>query len=160
MTPHRPTTARPTQRHRPGRALPVALALIAAVGLAVAAYWVYFHPKPADPTPDGPPAEGSFPPDPRLAYAGPFHNIRPDVGYVGDAKCAECHDDIARTYSRHPMGRSTVPVARFTGELPTDPAHHNPFEAFGIQFRVDRQGDRVFHRQTRPDSDGKPIYEF
>ncbi|HZY90674.1 MAG TPA: hypothetical protein VFE78_37975, partial [Gemmataceae bacterium] len=51
---------------------------------------------------DGPPRAES--PDPRLAYAGPFRNVRPDVGYVPDARCAECHEKIAAAYAAHPMG--------------------------------------------------------
>ena len=28
-----------------------------------------------------------------------------------DAVCAGCHEDIAKSYARHPMGRSLVPAA-------------------------------------------------
>src|SRR5689334_3824861 len=54
------------------------------------------------------PAEQS--PDPRLTYDGPYLNLNPQVGYVGDQACSDCHVDRARTYKRHPMGRSTVPI--------------------------------------------------
>ena len=50
-------------------------------------------------------------PDPRLTYTGPYRNVRPDVAYVGDAPCAGCHEAIAKSFARHPMGRSLVPVA-------------------------------------------------
>ncbi len=104
--------------------------------------------------------EDNFPPDPRLAYSGPFRNVPPNVEYVGDEKCLPCHQDIHRTYAKHPMGRSLVPIARLAGEQTYDAAHHNPFEAFDILFRVDRRGDRVSHRQTRLDAAGVPIYDF
>src|SRR5262249_33327204 len=50
--------------------------------------------------------------DPRLAYTGPFQNVHPDIAYVGDAKCAECHREKAASYRQHPMGRSLLPVSR------------------------------------------------
>ena len=53
--------------------------------------------------------------DPRVANATPFRNARPDVKYVGDAACAQCHAEQAETYGRHPMGRSLAPAARAAG---------------------------------------------
>jgi predicted CXXCH cytochrome family protein len=102
---------------------------------------------------DGPPRAES--PDPRLAYAGPFRNVRPDVGYVPDARCAECHEKIAAAYAAHPMGRSLFPVDR----APAPPAgarQNNPFEAFGSQFRVEEGGGRARHLRTRRGPDGRP----
>src|SRR5437016_3674783 len=49
--------------------------------------------------------------DPRLSYATPFRNVRPEVQYVGDAACAECHKDVSDAYRQHPMGRSFAPVS-------------------------------------------------
>jgi Tfp pilus assembly protein PilF len=106
------------------------------------------------------PGQDASSPDPRLSYRGLFRNVHPSVSYVGDGRCIDCHAEIAQSYDRHPMGRSLVPIAQIAGGQPYDRAHHNPFEAMGILFRVDRQGDRVFHRQTRLDEAGKPIYEF
>ena len=157
MTPDTPGS--PSPARAPGRALPAVVGLVVLSVLAAAVYWVYFRPAPTPPPPEAA-KEGGFPPDPRLAYQGPFHNVRPGVGYVGDARCAECHAEIAETYHRHPMGRSTVPAAQVADAHPTDAIHNNPFEAFGIRFRVDRRDGRVFHHQSRSDADGKPIYEF
>jgi Tfp pilus assembly protein PilF len=58
------------------------------------------------------------------------------------------------------MGRSLVPAAALADKQPYDKAHNNDFTAFDILFHVDRQGDRVYHRQTRLDAAGKPIYDF
>jgi predicted CXXCH cytochrome family protein len=151
----------PIRRGRAARRLAVCATLVAAVGFA--AYWrsSVHEPAAAPPQPrQQEEAEGPLPTDPRLAYHGPFRNVRPGVRYVGDASCAECHEKIAGTYAQHPMGRSLVPAAPFRARLPLDAAHHNPFEAFGIQFRVDSQGDRLLHRQTRLDPGGKPVYDF
>jgi hypothetical protein len=93
--------------------------------------------------------------DPRLDYAGPFQNIHPDVGYVGDARCAECHEDQAQTYHQHPMARSLLPIAA-APELPSDAAHHNPFEAWGRRYWVERRGGRVWHGQEPTGGAGDP----
>jgi hypothetical protein len=164
MTPDNPETvagSSPLRRFTAARklAIGVAVGMATAVG---AAYWTSADNgsviDPALSERDG--AERPLPPDPRLGYQGPFRNVRPGVEYVGDTSCARCHDKIAKSYARHPMGRSLVPAAQFTDRPPADRAHHNPFETFGIQFRVDQQGDRVFHRQTRLDAGGEPVYEF
>jgi hypothetical protein len=86
------------------------------------------------------------PHDPRLEYSGPFLNVRPEVAYVGDARCAECHPDITRTYRNHPMGRSLRPIAELAAQQPYN-GHHNPFEALGRRHEVKCQGERVWHRQ-------------
>src|SRR5207248_7447110 len=96
--------------------------------------------------------------DPRLVYAGPFRNVRPDVRYVGDARCADCHVDKAETFQHHPMARSLAPVARLVGAPPSDRSHHNPFDAEGVHFEVIRRGDRVWHRRARLDREGRPVY--
>src|SRR6478752_10012666 len=88
------------------------LALLVVAGLAAAVSWICLRPKPPAPDPEQGRAEDGFPPDPRLAYRGPFRNVRPDVKYVGDEKCIDCHKDIHRTYRRHPMGRASAPTAR------------------------------------------------
>ncbi len=41
--------------------------------------------------------------DPRLTFDTPFRNVKPEVKYVGDAACAECHSAIDESYHRHPM---------------------------------------------------------
>jgi hypothetical protein len=83
--------------------------LVLLAGLGSAGAWLARRVaavRPALPAPA--PAQ---PPDPRLTYTGPYRNIRPDVQYVGDDRCTGCHQDIADSYARHPMGRSPVPAA-------------------------------------------------
>jgi hypothetical protein len=94
--------------------------------------------------------------DPRLTYATPFGNVRPEVKYVGDEACAECHFEHAEAYRRHPMGRSLTPAARAAADERYDAAAGNPFEAFGYRLEVECRGGRVFHRETRTDAQGKP----
>src|SRR5262245_7488438 len=99
------------------------------------------------------------PPDPRLAYAGPYLNIHPDVKFVGDAVCAGCHQDKHESFRRHPMGRSMLSLAEADTRALETPEHHNPFESLGAKFRIDRNGDRAWHREYRLDDAGKPVYE-
>jgi hypothetical protein len=106
------------------------------------------------------PAPANRPEDPRRTYSGPFQNVHPDVAYVGDEKCAECHLDKALSYREHPMGRSLLPVSQVAGRQRYDAKAHNPFEAFGVLFRVERRGERVVHRQVGRDEEGRAVYEF
>ena len=84
-------------------------------------------------------------PDPREVFPTPFRNVKAGVAYVGDAACAACHREIARTYHAHPMGRS----AEWTDRAPPveryDAAAKNPFSTVGFQFRVDNDGKRMTH---------------
>jgi Tetratricopeptide repeat len=137
----------------------VRAALIGAALLLIAGGLVLWHvlaPDVPPPQPEGP----RLPPDPRLSYAGPFQNIHPRVHEVGDAKCAECHADFAAKFAQHPMGRSILPIAAVAGAQDYSAKAHNPFEAFGATMRVGRQGDRVWHKETRIGPDGKPVYEL
>ncbi len=95
--------------------------------------------------------------DPRLTFATPFLNVRPDVRYVGDARCADCHAQGA-TYPDHPMGRSSAPAAAVADRGRYGPEAHNPFEALGFHYRVERDGPRVVHTATRRGPDGKELY--
>jgi predicted CXXCH cytochrome family protein len=137
----------------------IGLSVLAIACLAITA-WIIYRPSPPAPAPEEDLAGLTFPPDPRLSYKGPFRNIHPDVEHVGDGKCVDCHQEIARKYSRHPMGRSLAPITQVADHPPDDRAHHNPFKAFDVLYRVDRQGGRVYHRMTSLDDAGKPIYDF
>lgn len=114
-----------------------------AVVLGGAAAAVLWWPRPR-PVPD------DAPPDPRLTVATPYRNVHPDVAYVGDAACAECHRGITGTYHAHPMGRSA------SGPPPGAPGAH--FRAFGhVDFRVDSRNERVTHTETVFGPDGRPV---
>jgi Tfp pilus assembly protein PilF len=117
------------------------LAIVAAV--AAWAWW----PRATEP---GPPAASD---DPRVRYAGPFLNVRPEVKYVGDTVCAECHADLAAVYARHPMGQAMAEVSRATPLEKYGAAAHNPFSAGPLRYEVRRDGGRVFHGEcwSRPD---------
>jgi tetratricopeptide (TPR) repeat protein len=98
--------------------------------------------------------------DPRLSYRGPYRNVHPDVGYVGDASCVACHRDETASFREHPMGHSLLPIEQVAPRQYYDKEHHNPFEAVGSRFLVERQGNRVRHRQTRFDERGQPLFDY
>jgi predicted CXXCH cytochrome family protein len=116
--------------------------------------------RPAPIQPEVSPAALAEPSDPRLTYTGPYRNIHPDVRYVGDAQCAGCHEEIAQSYARHPMGRSLVPVADLLDRQRYAADTNNPFDALGRRFRVERQGERSWHRQDVLDDAGAPVAEL
>jgi hypothetical protein len=97
--------------------------------------------------------------DPRLTVATPFHNVRPEVGYVGDAVCASCHVEIAKWYRQHPMGRCLAPPSEVPPSPDEERAAAKPFDAEGFRYSVERHGDRVVHRQTCLGPDGRNIAE-
>ncbi|MCA9078394.1 MAG: hypothetical protein KDA93_25430 [Planctomycetaceae bacterium] len=78
--------------------------------------------------------------------------------YVGSSKCAECHAAIAETFAAHPMANTLATVADASPiEMVEDDA--SEFEAFGRQYRVERDGDRMIHTEFMTDEDGEAIYE-
>lgn len=127
------------------------LALLAGGIGGVLRYWFQPQAPPATSLP-----ARHQPPDPRLLYKGPFTNIHPDVAYVGDRACTPCHEDIAVSYRRHPMGRSLQPIGSLAGQEVYDRAHNSPFETLGVHFSIDCRGSEVWHREKFADVPGQP----
>jgi hypothetical protein len=98
---------------------------------------------------------------PRDVYAdSPYLNVRPEVGYVGDAACARCHREIAEAYNSHSMGRSLAPVRGSAVAPPIGTAAGLPFESQGISYTVERRAGRMFHKATRHGADGGVLAEI
>ncbi len=143
---------------RQKRALYLIAGLTLLAGLTGLAVRLLPRPASADHPSDPAPPPGG--PDPRRAYPGPYRNIHPDVRYVGDQACAECHPGIARQYASHPMGRSLVPAAQLADRQRYSADSNNPFFALGRRFEVVRQGDRVRHRQAVLDGAGATVVDL
>lgn len=100
------------------------------------------------------------PPDPRLTFPTVFRNVKPDVAYVGDSRCADCHGDICATYRNHPMGRSaelfnsSTAIEKFNGSA------NSPLNAGVYELRVAKTPDRVVHRLSAKDSTGNPLPDY
>jgi Flp pilus assembly protein TadD len=133
-------------------ALLLGLVLLALAGGGALAFR-YLRPAGA-PTPPDPPVTPLD--DPRETFPTPFRNVWPEVRYVGDAVCAECHAEIAASYRRHPMGRSFARASgpEAGGREATVPAE---FEALGFRYRVERRDGRLVHRETRRDEKGQVV---
>lgn len=97
------------------------------------------------------------PPDPRLTYPTRYRNVRPEVAYVSEERCAGCHADIAVAYRQHPMGRSLAPVAEPSPLEGYGEAAHNPFDAAGFHYTVERGPTGVVHKEELRDSQGKAV---
>jgi hypothetical protein len=87
--------------------------------------------------------------DPRLTFSSPYENARPEVQYVGDAVCAHCHPGQAATFRLHPMGRSLAAAPFPAAAVRYDRQSNNPFIHSGLEFRVERCGERLIHREER-----------
>ena len=118
-------------------------------GSAVA-WWVW--PRPAALS-----AKDAAPPDPRLSYDGPFLNVHPDVRFVGDAKCAECHLEISKTYARHPMGRTLSPSRDLTPTQALTEKQNHPIKVGNLRYRVLADKGAMTHRVEQLDAKGEPI---
>ncbi|HEV3117677.1 MAG TPA: tetratricopeptide repeat protein [Gemmataceae bacterium] len=106
------------------------------------------------------PGASALPDDPRLTYATPLKNVKPDVKYVGDSACAQCHVTKSQSYHRHPMGRSLAVAAGWVGQEQFDAAARNPFTSAGFEFAVERHGGKFFHKMSRHDTHGRVISEL
>jgi predicted CXXCH cytochrome family protein len=102
----------------------------------------------------------STPDDPRHTFATPYRNVRPEVRYVGDSVCAQCHGDLAETYRRHPMGRSFAPISQALSVERYDQAADNPSDKEGFQFLVERHDGRVFHKEFCRDAPAGSVREL
>jgi hypothetical protein len=86
-----------------------------------------------------------------VALRSPYKNTEPKVKYVGSAACARCHEEIARTYSQHPMGRSLAPV---TDDVLAEMSPAK-FVAQGLEYSIERKGNALLHREVLRDATGK-----
>jgi predicted CXXCH cytochrome family protein len=123
---------------------------VAVGGAAVLAGLI--HVSQLNRTPQVAPSPGLFD-DPRKTFDSPFVNIRPDVAYVGDAACIECHKDISASYAHHPMGRSMGLAAV---DHPASSVK-SEFEKFGFVYRVEYRDAKMIHREERLDAAGKVV---
>lgn len=136
----------------PGKLLLVLVPAAFALAVLFVAWRIWPRQSSPSTEPDGretkPRTNQRQPTDPRVTYATPFRNVRPEVKYVGDQVCAGCHASHAETFRQHPMGRSLSPVAEVASQERYEPVARNPFQALGLHYHVEPRDGRVFHRET------------
>jgi hypothetical protein len=101
----------------------------------------------------------SSPDDPRLTFATPFLNVRPEVKCVGNETCAGCHEGHAKSFHQHPMGRSLEPITLATAVERYDASSGNPFTAGNLRYEIERIGERVVHKETATDTSGRQLWQ-
>src|SRR5438477_6416610 len=97
--------------------------------------------------------------DPRLTFPTPYRNVRPEVKYVGDQACSDCHPTQFESFRQTPMGRSLLPISSISSEEHYDAKTNNPFAKLGFFFQVEQRAGKVYHRQARRDAQGHAITE-
>ncbi|MCI0700149.1 MAG: tetratricopeptide repeat protein [Planctomycetia bacterium] len=140
---------------------PIVLGIVV-ISVAVVGGYLIFKPDRIDPPPPSneedelvldPPT-----PDPRLTFQTIFQNVKPDVRYVGDTRCADCHDDICKSYHAHPMGRSAAEVKGSAVIEKYDTKANNPGKVGPYELRVTTADG--FHRVSAKDSSGAALPEY
>src|SRR5262249_10155318 len=66
-----------------------------------------------------------------------------------------CHSDVAATYHKHSMGRSAAPMAERVNSERYEHASGNPFMSGPLLYQIERQGERVFHKEIARDAQGR-----
>ena len=133
-----------------------AAGILGLLGFAIV-WWLLSRDKVTDhdPEPDSVAAV-----DPRLTFPTPYRNVRPDVRYVGDRACVDCHRVQAESFRHHPMGQALAPTAEATPIEKYEPAAGNPFAASLLQYAILRQNGQVTHREWSAGPDGQLLAEF
>ena len=126
--------------------MPRSRLVLAAVLMAATALWLFLTWRGSH--------EGGIQP---IESSSPYVNTRLGVRFVGDSACTRCHADIAETYRRHPMGQSLAPITLATRPAANRGTAADQFEAKGLLYSVEREGDRVIHKETRRDASGRVI---
>lgn len=84
--------------------------------------------------------------------------VKQDLEFVGSAKCAECHEDIASVYSEtHSMAHSMSIVG---SETTVEDYERGLFSPPGNRtYQVARSEEGVFHHEIMFDRQGEPIFD-
>ena len=85
----------------------------------------------------------------KLLEASGYKNVHPSVKYVNDSACAQCHEEIATAYARHPMGRSLAPTPNAESIEEFTAAANHPLKLERLLYEVRRDDGRQFHSEKR-----------
>lgn len=129
------------------------LFFVALGGLALIGWWSGWFESSTQPVVNDP-----APPDPRLTYQGPYKNVHPDVKYVGDKACAECHPIMTQGFHDHPMSKTLLNIS----EVIAKPHFQKDvsFTGFGNTFELEIQGNKLFHIEKLFDREKNLVEQF
>ncbi|MFM8190038.1 MAG: hypothetical protein ACKN85_16265, partial [Pirellula sp.] len=94
--------------------------------------------------------------DPRLTFPTIFRNVKPEVAYVGDSNCAQCHKDLCTTFHQHPMGRSAILAGADELEK-LDAEAMNPCQVGPYEMSVRIEDGKMIHSLSAKTSDGQVL---
>lgn len=94
--------------------------------------------------------------DPRLTFPTIFRNVKPEVAYVGDSNCAQCHKDLCTTFHQHPMGRSAILAGTDEFEK-LDAEAMNPCQVGPYEMSVRIEDGKMIHSLSAKTSDGQVL---
>src|SRR5262245_54253881 len=128
-----------TSASKAGRAWRFSIALVVSATAVIAGGYFFWH---------------------RLPRRDPFNplgllNVAPEVQYVGDEECAQCHQSIAKSYERTAMGRSwrtpqqAEPIEDYSGVTEVGETSD------GYHYQVYQEDGKFYQREYRLDEDGE-----
>lgn len=87
-----------------------------------------------------------------------YFNQAPGIHYVGSKVCAQCHEDIYRSYMRTLMGRSMrLPADSLQPKLPATPVTVH-VEKFRRSYQIFRSGADIYQSEYELDPNGAPVF--
>ena len=88
----------------------------------------------------------------KLGDVGGTDEVPPENNFVGSRACAECHQQIAADYSRHPMARSLQPVgtAEVIEKFDTDRLRFTDGQR---TYQIERRDGEVIHHEVMFDDE-------
>lgn len=94
--------------------------------------------------------------DPRLTYRTEYRNVHPDVQYMGDSACVDCHTSLCTTFHQHPMGRSAIVAGSDTLER-YGPEAMNPCQVGPYELSVRVENGQMVHALGAQGVDGERL---
>ncbi|MDX1926150.1 MAG: multiheme c-type cytochrome [Pirellulaceae bacterium] len=81
----------------------------------------------------------------------------PNVGYVGTAMCAECHQELTDSYRKHPMYWGSTRLVSNDHDRP--PSTETPIQGKKRILSAEVTDTKIVHRESMYDAEGNLIYE-
>jgi Flp pilus assembly protein TadD len=100
------------------------------------------------------------PPDPRLTFPTIYRNVKSEIAYIGDARCAACHEGICKSYHAHPMGRSAAKTRAPSSIEKYDTAANNPLKIGPYRIEAAHTAEGIVQRVAANDASGMPLPEY